>query len=108
MKPNSRHRSVIAGAVLAAIAAGLPSAAAAACPPDAAAAMAALGVDPAKIARSQVETVLTTTDDPRPTGYRLWLRAPQCRGSLVVDFDLACRPLGHYTRGGCSLPQLQK
>ena len=70
-------------------------------------------IDQLQIDREKISKVITDTqtsgfENPRITGYLLWVKSKACKGSLVLSLREDCSFLSTFTRGDCSLADFRK
>ncbi len=67
-----------------------------------------LQIDRAKISEVKTDTQTSGSENPRVTGYFLWMKSKACKGSLVLTLREDCSFFDTFTRGDCSLADFRK
>ena len=67
-----------------------------------------LQIDRAKISEVKTDTQTTGSENPRVTGYFLWMKSKACKGSLVLSLREDCTFIDTFSRGDCSLADFRK
>ena len=67
-----------------------------------------LQIDREKISKVINDTQTDGSENPRVTGYFLWLKSEACKGSLVLTLREDCSFFDTFTSGDCSLADFRK
>ncbi len=67
-----------------------------------------LQIDREKISKVINDTQTSGFENPRVTGYHLWLKSDACQGSLVITLRADCSFFDTFTSGDCSLVDFRK
>lgn len=67
-----------------------------------------LGIDRAKISLVRTDILRAGRPASMVSGIDLWIGSPACQGSVVLAFTQDCTYTGSFTRGDCTLADIQR